>query len=498
MTRVADDRTRLEADNLDAFKSLVGQDASPQVAQFLSGLRDIAGDYLTPPSDTPVRDYFSNLVRRAGSSAASIASDPLGSFQSAAMAPGRAVAAGLDWAGRNVAAPALQAQYDLMNRDYSQATPYERAAALAQMTSPYLAGYAPGGALSSGIRGGPPRPTNTIAGKGVQTANPDVAGSMIGAGTETPLFDLSRLSERPDVPQGPIERMPPPVRGIPDWWRRQIENTDTAEQYMRVFQRGMETAGRDNALGWWNTWPLRERTIGEFGEMGDPRWRSDMRGLSTSSPRTDFPQNIAQWTYFANRLAEGRGLPELYKKPQTKNPNAWNWAPVESAPPGFKNFPAHIQNIESTLDPATGLLTRPYPLSNPKPATMDTNLVGNWANPTIDVRDLRAMGATTRGGERMQSVDPASFYGYTEEAFHKPLAKEVGLDPAQMQSTTWVGVPEFFSGFDRSGTSSALGTLEDVIRQNVERYGLTPEQLFQRGWLRKEFPLRLRNEPQGE
>jgi hypothetical protein len=35
-------------DNRDAFKSLVSQEASPQVAQFLSGLKSVTGDYLEP------------------------------------------------------------------------------------------------------------------------------------------------------------------------------------------------------------------------------------------------------------------------------------------------------------------------------------------------------------------------------------------------------------------------------------------------------------------
>jgi len=354
---------------------------------------------------------------------------------------------------------------------------------LASTIAPYLVGGAPAGSMSAGLRVPTPRPGI------ISDIRSDLPAPNIGMGTATPLFDLSRLTERPDVPQTPIERLPPPAKGVPDWFKAQIEDPETARQYLAVLAKGREVAGDQNALGWWNTFPLRERTIGEFGEPGgDALWRSDMNMLSATSPRHDFPANIRQASYFGNLLAEGQPLPELVKKYQAGNPNAFNLVPTTSAPQGYANFPLHIQNIQNLLQD-DGTLGNAYPLTNPKPASMAQNLVGNWSVPTIDVRDLRAMGATSKGGKAMQSVDPASLYGYTEQNFHQPLAEKIGLDPAQMQSSTWVGVPEYFSGFDRSGTSSALGTLDDSIRRTASSLGLTPEQAFQRGWLRKEFRL---------
>jgi hypothetical protein len=317
-----------------------------------------------------------------------------------------------------------------------------------------------------------------------------IAAPMIGKGTETPLFDLSRLTERPDMPQTPIERMPPPAKGIPDWLQAQVNDPAMREQYKQVLQLGRETAGDTAALGWWNTMPLREQTIGHFGDAaGDAAWRSDMNMLSATSPRSAFPANIRQASYFANLLAEGRPLPELVKKYSEKNPNAFNLVPVESAPKGYANFPLHIQNIQNLLQPDRVTLGNAYPLTNPKPATMAQNLVGNWGQPTIDVRDLKAMGLTDKSGKALQSVDPASTYGYIESTFHQPLARELGLDPAQMQSATWLGVPEYFQGFDKSGLTPALGTLEDSIRRTGKALGLTPEQVLRRGWFGKEFKL---------
>jgi hypothetical protein len=190
-------------------------------------------------------------------------------------------------------------------------------------------------------------------------------------------------------------------------------------------------------------------------------------------------------------LAEGKPLPELVKKYSEKNPNAFNWVPTESAPPGYANFPLHIQNIQNLMKEGglLGLGDTPYPLSNPKPASMRQNLLGNWWTPTIDVRDLRAMGMTDKGGKAMQAVDPVSLYGHIEDTFHRPLAADLGLDPAQMQSSTWIGVPSFFERADRSGTLSAIGTLEDSIRRTARALGLTPEQALRRGYLRKEFKL---------
>jgi hypothetical protein len=60
---------------------------------------------------------------------------------------------------------------------------------------------------------------------GVATRAPKQPGDFpapnIGKGTETPLFDYSRLTERPDVPQVPLERAPLPAKGVPDWAQAQ-------------------------------------------------------------------------------------------------------------------------------------------------------------------------------------------------------------------------------------------------------------------------------------
>jgi hypothetical protein len=350
--------------------------------------------------------------------------------------------------------------------------------------------------LAMGFSGGG---LGTKAGKAASAAASDLPAPNIGKGTATPLFDLSNLAQRPNVPQTPIARMPPPANGVPQWFVDQIKDPATAQQYQAILQRGRQVAGDNNALGWWNTMPLRDRTIGEFGpQQGDAAWRSDMNMLSATSPRSNFPTNINQASYFGNLLASGQDLPELVKKYQTQNPNAFNLVPATGAPPGYKNFPLHIQNIGNLMqrDPSMPYgysIGNDYPLTNPKPASMAQNLVGNWSVPTIDVRDLRAMGAKYKNGKAMESVDPASLYGYTEQNFHQPLAQKLNLDPAQMQSTTWVGVPSYFDRADMSGTNSALGTLDNVIRQTAALppyRGMTPEQVFQRAWLRKEFPLK--------
>ena len=323
----------------------------------------------------------------------------------------------------------------------------------------------------------------------------DLPAPNIGMGTAAPLFDLSNLTTPPNVPQTPIARMPPKTT-IPGWAVDQINDPARINQYRQVLQLGRDTAGDQNALGWWNTFPLRERYIGEMGEAaGDPAWRSDMNLISATSPRTPFPENVRQFSYFGNLLAEGQPLPELVKKYQKGDSGAYNMVPTSSAPPGYKNFPQHIMNIQNLLNPDQLTLNNAYPLSNPKAASMAQNLVGNWSVPTIDVRDLRAMGMQYKNGKAMEAVDPTSLYGYMEENFHQPLAaqlsKEQGIPitPAQMQSTTWVGVPEYFGGFDRSGQGAALNTIEDSIRRTAAARGLTPEQTLVRGFMRKEFPL---------
>jgi hypothetical protein len=341
--------------------------------------------------------------------------------------------------------------------------------------------------VAMGVSGGG---LGTKTPKAPSAARSDLPAPNIGKGTETPLFDYSRLTERPDVPQEPVERMPPPAKGVPDWAKSQIEDPAMREQYKAVLKTGREVGGDQNTLGWWNTFPLRERYIGEFGEQaGDAKWRSNMNMWSATSPRTDFPQNIKQGSYFENLLAEGKPLPELVKKYREGSTTQFNWVPTSSAPPGYKNFPMHIQNIENLLQPDRVTIGNQYPLTNPKPTSMAQNLVGNWSVPTVDVRDLRAMGMKTKGGAAMEAVDPTSLYGYIENNFHQPLAKELGMEPAQMQSTTWVGVPEYFKGTDLSGTTPAIGTLEERVRRTASIMGLTPEQVFQRSVLRKEFPL---------
>lgn len=324
----------------------------------------------------------------------------------------------------------------------------------------------------------------------------DLPAPNIGMGTDTPLFDYSRLTERPDVPQTPLERAPPPAKGIPDWVTSQITDPARIKQYKEVLQAGRDVAGDPNALFWWNTFPLRDRYLGEFGdEAGDATWRSDMNMWSATSPKAAFPQTVRQSSYFNNMLARGDPLPELVRQYQTKNPNAYNLVPTTPAPSPYANFPQHIQNIQNLLQPDRVTLGNNYPLANPKPPSMAQNLVGNWSVPTIDLRDLRAMGMTTKGGKAMEAVDPVSLYGYIESNFHQPLAEQLSKElnqqiaPAQMQSGTWVGAPSYFDRADLSGTSSAIGTLEDSIRRTASSLGLTPEQTLRRGYFRKEFPL---------
>jgi hypothetical protein len=171
----------------DLFGDLVGQDAAPGIGNFLSGLRRFNGEGYAQPADQansieanarPVQDYFSRMIQHAGSLAANTASDiaqnPIDAIRNITAGPslvGRAAGSALDWAGRNVAAPALQKHYELLNRDYSQEPLIGtgeggeltgRIPALAGLVAPSLVGGAPQGTLSAGMRFGrnqPPGPT---------------------------------------------------------------------------------------------------------------------------------------------------------------------------------------------------------------------------------------------------------------------------------------------------------------------------------------------------
>jgi len=389
------------------------------------------------PTTTPqVPDALSQLGGYLENSASNLARVPGGI--------GRA----LDWAGTNVAAPALGQMADLYEKDQSQQPLYGgvnesgevtgRLADLGAALMPYLAGGAPGGAISSGLRTG--GATRRVRSPG------EPAAPNIGRGSDAPMFDYSRLAEVPNVPQTNLERYVPP-RGVP-------ERTQTLADPANV-ARVNEVVGRGAKMGgveWYNTEPLRASFREILGEdAGQQAYSRYMDLVASTSPRSKVPENVRNASYYYSRAQQG--LPIL--------------DPPLPTPYGHMAQKLHVQNARNVLEHGG------FPvLQNPKPASFSQNLQGNQMPITADAHNLRLWGLRDTKGKEVD-VPANTEYGFVEK-LQQDEAARMGLTPAQYQASAWVG------GGEQTGLKSSadplLKVFEDRVRLTAAKRGESPQQ----------------------
>jgi hypothetical protein len=276
------------------------------------------------------------------------------------------------------------------------------------------------------------------------------------------LFDYSRMSDTPSVPQRALTRAEPPARGVPDYVQR-IAEPDNMRRVNEYVDRGLEVGAGD----WYNTMPLRDRFISELGDAeGQAAFDRfiDMVGATSSQSRT--PVNARNASYYYMRDRQG-------------DPLLPGGAPPES-PYGHYTQRNHMLQSGNIVE-GRGLSST----QNPKIASFAENLRGNYEPLTIDIHNSRALGLTNASGTPLDTPNPAH-YAFLEDMQAQQARDVFGIEPARYQSAMWVG------GGDKTGLASPpdpfLAVLEDRIMLTADRMGINPETVLRR-FIRGEMPL---------
>jgi hypothetical protein len=287
-----------------------------------------------------------------------------------------------------------------------------------------------------------------------------------------PMFDYSRsvMTQRPNVPQTPLQRYDPP-RGVPEEALRAADPKNIKRLNL-IAQQGAEIGG----LEWYNMQQLHERFKYELGDKeGTARFIRYLDLLGATSPRTRVPENVRNASYYYRALLTGEATPqrELRQTPAYDpqymygfqgTPRRADWIIKEGtqAEYPYGMMPIHVQNVENILKGGLPLL------QNPKPPSFTQNLAGNWRPVTIDVHNMRLLGL---GGREA----PTTEYGFLERMQQQQAAR-LGMDPAQYQASLWIGGAKE-TGV-KSGTDPMLKHFERRVEHTAEQRGQTKEQVL--------------------
>lgn len=341
------------------------------------------------------------------------------------------------------------------------------------------------------------------------------------------LFDVSRLSDVPNVPQFQIPRVNPP-RGPSPRIVSALSIPEVERGINETVLRGIEGGGKE----WYNTEPLLRRMEGIMpeGEAGAGYSRL-MDLMAATSPRARVPDNVRTGSYYNYLQSQGIPVPD---KP--------------AAGYGSIAQKLHRDNVRGLEETGGWDIFK-----NPKPASFSSNLQGNQQVATIDTHNFRLPGILSadprfletsiaelaktpesaletlrrqypglpedvvqssvsvkpdkvsinyrpqewvdKGYISMEDAvdDPALWvakprdneYGYYEQ-WQQDQAKKLGISPAQYQASMWLG------GGETTGLGSAaepfLGTLEARVRYTADRLGMDPDTILDM-MLKGEIPL---------
>jgi hypothetical protein len=305
---------------------------------------------------------------------------------------------------------------------------------LASAVAPYLAGAAPGGSMSAGMR---------LPGKLPEAAASDLPKPNIGMGSAAPLFPHElATAEVPAAPQFDLPRMEAPPKGIPDYVQRLGEPENLARVDQAV-QQGLKEGG---AL-WYHPGPLRYGFGEQLGEQGDAAMLDYLNALGASSNLSKVPENIRNASYYYSLKRQGLDLPA-------------DAADIPS-PYGHIARDAHLRNNLYLRD--NDLLNSQQ---NPKIASFSQNMMGNYQPFTWDTWISRLYGLQNSKGKPLSSPDQP-WYGYLE-GLGQEGAQRLDLAPAQYQAAGWsTMVPQ-------AERATLAQQIEDRIRFTAARTGEDP------------------------
>jgi hypothetical protein len=297
------------------------------------------------------------------------------------------------------------------------------------------------------------------------------------------LFDYTRLSDVPQVAQIDLQRNVP-ARG-PSARVQALDDKKTIKRINETVSRGAK-----DGIPWYNTEPLRQSFIDEFGmEEGGRRFSLYMDMVAGTSPRSDVGTNARNASYYYQQALQGNQPGKPLPKPY-----------------GHLAQDLHIQNFNNIMEhggmgPETTfpVLQNPKPPSfsqnlqgNQQPITADTHLVRNWGvssklpdwllpsfKPDKDAPTVRPRDQVTSGAVKMKNAPPV-WWDSMPKANEYPMlellsqreARKMGMTPAQWQASAWVG------GGGETGLASGadpfLRHFENRVILTAQKLGITP------------------------
>ena len=315
-----------------------------------------------------------------------------------------------------------------------------------------------------------------------------------------PLFDYSRLSEVPKVPQFDLKRNEP-ARGVTERVQDLMKNKLVRGRMLKTLKEGLDLGGAN----WYNTDPLRDEFMKVLGkDHGDAAHRRYMEYVAATSPRSEVGTNARNASYYFHRERSGAGVPEVGEQ----NPQ----------PYGHMAQRLHQQNAQNVVAGGWDSTVNPKVASfvenlhgNQQPATIDTHA---FRLPAIHAKDPRFLNAAFRkdqdsppenirsavesGAMKMKDVRPAHWlsqpnaaneYGAMER-YYQGLAKELGITPAQAQAAAWVGGGKL-TGLASDESKPFLRFFQDRIYKTAHETGMEPRDVM-RAFIKGDIPLRKR------
>lgn len=339
------------------------------------------------------------------------------------------------------------------------------------------------------------------------------------------LFDVSKLSDVPDVPQFQIPRMVPP-RGPTARIVEALANPEVERGINETVERGIAGGGKE----WYNTDPLLRRMQGVLPSgSADAGYKNLMDLMAATSPRARVPDNVRTGSYYNYLQSQGIPVPnspaagygsiaqklhrdnvlglqerggfDIYKNPKpasfssnlqgnqqvaTIDTHNFRLPGIISGDPRF--LETSIAELAKTPESAMETLRRQYPglpedviQSSVKIKPGKMNKKGEMGEDEVSMT-YRPQSWVAEGYIPMEDAlqDPALWaakprdneYGYYEQ-WQQDQAQKMGISPAQYQASMWLG------GGDTTGLGSAaepfLGTFEARARYTADRLGMDPD-----------------------
>lgn len=238
-----------------------------------------------------------------------------------------------------------------------------------------------------------------------------------------------------------------------------------------AYRRAAEAGLGLGGLEWYNTQQLFDRFTGELGpEQGERAFRRFMDMIAATSPGSNVSTNIKLGSNFFSMAEQGQITPEILRGGR-----------LELAP-GYKHrFQSSLNAKAARILEEGGL----NPVADPKTARFGAALSGNYANVPVDLHISRGLGLTNTAGKPLE-VPESWQYGAVEDLLRQE-AERVGVTPAQYQAAAWLGMGDK-TGVASGSRSSFLAILEERLGRTAKRRGTTKEKAL-RALIRGEAPL---------